>query len=60
MAKQSRITTSGFTGNTANPAKAHAMTELRRSGAAGKHPDGRNRRARTRSTQTSRALRDFA
>jgi hypothetical protein len=43
---------------TANPAYAEGMRQLRSSGAAGAHLDGRQRRARTRSAALSRALRE--
>jgi len=46
--------------NIANPAYAQAMTELRRSNASGTHADKRNKRARTRSAQLRRDLRDAA
>ena len=41
-----------------NSAYAAAMRELRRSNAAVKHLDRRTRRARTRQTQTRRAVRE--
>lgn len=37
-----------------------AVQELRRSGAAGKHRDKRDKRARTRGASKARAMRDFA
>lgn len=43
----------------ANPERARAEAERRRSGAAGTHGDRRYRRSRTRQGQLSRALRDF-
>jgi hypothetical protein len=46
--------------NIANPAYAQAMAELRRSNASGTHADKRNKRARTRSAQLRRDLRDAA
>jgi len=42
----------------ANPAYAHAMAELRRSGASGTHADKRNKRARTRGAKLRRALKE--
>lgn len=45
---------------TANPAYIQGMRELRRSNASGTHADKRNKRARTRSAQLRRDLRDAA
>lgn len=42
-----------------NRALALAMVEKRRSGAAGKHQDKRNKRARTRGAQKARAMKDW-
>ena len=40
--------------------QVRAMQELRRSGAAGKHADKRNKRVRTRGAATARAVREWA
>jgi len=42
----------------ANPERAKAMAELRRSNAAGTHADKRTKRARTRNAQIRKALRE--
>ncbi len=39
--------------------RVQARQELRRSNAAGKHQDRRNKRARTRSAAKQRAMRDY-
>lgn len=43
----------------ANPARAQAMVEKRRSNAAGKHADKRTKRARTRGAAKARALKEW-
>lgn len=43
-----------------HPDQLRARLELRRSGAAGKHADRRDRRVRTRSASKARSLREFA
>jgi hypothetical protein len=42
------------------PEQYRERMELRRSGAAGKHADRRDRRVRTRSASKARSLREFA
>jgi hypothetical protein len=45
--------------NTANPELQRAMHGLGSSSATGKHKDRRTRRARTRSADRGRSIRDF-
>lgn len=55
---RARIAASRFSYG-ANPARAQAMVEKRRSNAAGKHADKRTKRVRTRSAAKARAMKEW-